>query len=338
MFIAIMVLQIKGTTSPWNVIITYSQLVVNVLMYDIYLSRSISCYIGTKMTVVIITILGITNLDFFRLVIPPLCISPSLKTIDTLFFDYIIALYPILLTIMLFTLIELHDHNCKIVAILSQRLQRIFHTRWDGKQSILSTFATFLLLSYSKLLFVSCNFLFAVQSYMYNSTGDLIPASTVLLHDPNIPYFKSKHILYIFIALSVVTIFILLPPLILLLYPTSLFRRLYSHAMDFNDGIFFTWSWTHSKAGTIWNWRYIWLQATLSTLHTTEGWIGLDGEFLTVLIALCCPQSDSDLKWFITVTSTFYSNLCSWLPSHTKTSGWKTLMNGFWQSLESIAA
>ena len=296
MFTAIMVLRIKGTTSPWNVIITYSQLVVNVLMYDVYLSRSISCYIGTKMTVVIITILGITNLDFFRLVIPPLCISSSLKTIDTLFFDYIIALYPILLTIMLFTLIQLHDHNCKIVAMLSQPLQRIFHMRWDGKQSILSTFATFLLLSYSKLLFVSCNFLFAVQSYMYNSTGDLIPDSIVLLHDPNIPYLKYEHAPYILTALLVVTIFILSPPLILLLYPTRLFRRLLSCCG------FQRWDILHMIMDTFQGWYKDGTEGTydyrpLSALYMLLR-VGLVGEFLTV-IALS-PQSNGDLKWFIT--------------------------------------
>ena len=34
---------------------------------------------------------------------------------STLFFDYIIALYPILMTILVYALIELYDHNCKII-------------------------------------------------------------------------------------------------------------------------------------------------------------------------------------------------------------------------------
>ena len=155
MFITIMVLQIKGTASPYNIIITYSQLVVNALVYDTSLNNHISCYIGDKVTVIIITILGLSNLDFLRLIIPPLCISSSLKAIDTLFFDYIVALYPILMTMLVYALIELHDHNCRIVIVLSlplQKLNHYFHGRWNPKQSILSTLATFLLLSYSKLL------------------------------------------------------------------------------------------------------------------------------------------------------------------------------------------
>ena len=240
MFVVITVLQIKGTASPWNIIITYSQLTVNALMYNVHLRSLIECYVGKRVNTALITILGVSNLDFLRLVIPPLCISSSLKAINTLFFDYIIALYPILMTILVYALIELHDHNCKIVVILSLPLRKFYRCcqgRWDPKQSILSTFATFLLLSYSKLLFVSCNFLFAVQSY--NSTGNLVPDSTILLYDPNFPYFKPKHVPYIIIALSVITVFIFLPPLLLLLYPTRLFKRLLT-CCGFDDGTFFT--------------------------------------------------------------------------------------------------
>ena len=150
-------------------------------------------YIGKKVTLFLITILGVSNLDFFHLIIPPLCISSSLKAINTLFFDYITALSPIIMTILVYALIE---RNCRVVDIASVPLRKVYHCfqgRWDPKQSLLSTFATFLLLSYSKLLFVSCNFLMTVQSY--NSTDGPLPNSSVLLYDPNIHYFTSEHIL-----------------------------------------------------------------------------------------------------------------------------------------------
>ena len=220
MFVIIMVLRIKGTASPWNIIITYSQLVVYALIYDVYLRNHVQCYVGKKIAVVLITILGVLNLDFLCLIIPPLCISSSLTNIHTLFFDYIIALYPILITVLVYALIEFHDRNCDVITIVSLPLQKLYHRfqgRWNPKQSILSTFATFLLLSYSK------NFLITVQSY--NSTGDLIPDSSVLLYDPNVPYFKSKHTPYIIVSLTVIS-FIFPPPLFLFLYPTRPFRKL----------------------------------------------------------------------------------------------------------------
>ena len=124
-------------------------------------------------------------------------------------------------------MIELYDRNCKAVVALSKPLRKIYghlNVRCDPKQSILSTFATFLLLSYSKLLFVSSNFLYAIQ--LYNNTGDLVPNSTVLLFDPSILFFHSQHIPYTVVALSTITVFILLPPLLLLLYPTHLFKTM----------------------------------------------------------------------------------------------------------------
>ena len=297
LFVVIMVLQIKGTASPWNIIITYSQLVVNTLMYDAHISNHIQCYFGKRVNTLLITVLGVTNLDFLHLVIPPLCISTSLTAIHTLFFDYIIALYPILMTIFVYALIELYDCNCKIIIILSYPLQTLCRyccRRWDPKQSILSTFATFLLLSYSKLLFVSCNFLFAVQSY--NSTDAIIPNSTVLLYDPNIPFFQSKHTPYIIIALSVITIFILLPSLLLLLYPTCLFRRLLTRCG------FQRWDILHMIMDTFQGWYKDGTEGTrdyrsLSALYMLLR-VGLVGEFLTVIhLSL---QSGGKLKWFAT--------------------------------------
>ena len=296
MLVVIMVLQIKGTASPWNIIITYSQLVVNAVMYDAYLHSHIECYIGKKVTLLLITILGVSNLDFFRLVIPPLCISSSLKAINTLIIDYITALYPILMTILVYALIELHAHNCRVVAIMSMPLQKLYHCfngRWDPKQSILSTFATFLLLSYSKLLFVSCNFLISVRSY--NSTGDLVPNSTVLLYDPNIPYFKFEHIPYIITALLAL-IFILLPPLSMLLYPTRLFRRLLTCCG------FRRWDILHMIMDTFQGWYKDGTEGTydyrsLSALYMILR-IGLLGECLTVIAV--SPQTRVTSKWYIT--------------------------------------
>ena len=297
LFMVIMVFQIKGTASPWNIIITYSQLVVHALMYDVYLRNRIECYIGKKVTIFIITILGVSNLDFLRLAIPPLCISSSLTAINTLFFDYIIALYPILITILVYALIELHDRNCKVVIVLSMPLRKLyhyFHGRWDPKQSILSTFATFLVLSYSKLLFVSCSFLFAVQSY--NSTGDLVPNGTVLLYDSNVPYFKSKHTPYIIIALSVITVFILLPPFFLLLYPTRLFRGLLTCCG------FRRWDILHMIMDTFQGWYKDGTEGTydyrsLSALYMLLR-MALVGEFLTLIVL--SPRGSGSLKWFIT--------------------------------------
>ena len=226
MYLMVILFQIKGTSSPFNVTITYTRLCINAFMNGNGLRLRLLCFLDPNLTIVILTFFGVWNLDFLRFVIPPLCISKSFKSIDSLLFDHIIALYPIALTLFIYVSIELHDRNFWIVAYLTipvKKLFKLLHVDWNPKTTILNTCATFLLLAYSKLLFVSINLLIAVHSF--NSSGEMIPNSTVLLYDPAVRFFHSEHIPYVVLALSVIVIFILLPPLLLLLYPAQFFRK-----------------------------------------------------------------------------------------------------------------
>ena len=222
MYLIVIILQIKGASSPLNVIITYSQLFINGLKYGSGLHRRLLCFIGKDLTKFIIAIFGIWNLDFFHVYIPPLCVSQSLTTISILLFDYIIALYPFLLTGIVLICVKLHDKNFKIIVVLSFPLRKLFKSlNWNPRKSILSTFVTFFLLVYSRFLYVSINFLFVTKSY--NCNGSTGPA--VLLYDPSIRFLHSEHIPYAIFVFSVIVIFVLLPPLLLLVYPTRLFRK-----------------------------------------------------------------------------------------------------------------
>ena len=236
--------QIKGTSSPFNVIIMYGQLATVGLKLGGNLNTRLVCYIGRTFTTVVITTLGVFNLDFFHKVIPPLCISPSFKSINILIFDYIIASYPLLLTIFIYVCIEVCDRYHVTTFSSCRNLIKICHPSWNPKRTILATFATFLLLSYSKFLFTSLHLLLASRSY--NSRGERV-SSAQLFYDPTITFLHSEHIPYAVIALLVILIFNILPPLLLLFYPTSIFRKclmclrfqrwdILSHIMDIFQG------------------------------------------------------------------------------------------------------
>ena len=290
--------KIKAASCPLNIIITYSQLVVNAIMFDTGLRDRMICVFGKGGTKVVLLLLGLSNLDFFNVVIPPFCISSSVKRVDTYLIDYIIALFPLMMTVCVYLLIELHDRNYRIVVILGYPLRRINRCFPNCKQSIINAFVTFLLLSYSKLLFVSCKFLMAVQSY--NDNGELIPNSTVLLYDPNIFFFKSNHIPYVITALSILVIFVFMPPLLLLLYPTRLFRKVVDCCgfrrwdvlhmiMDAFQGWY--------KDGTEGRRDYRQLSALYMLLR-----IALVGEYLTLIHLFVQSEGDSVLKWYVTGT------------------------------------
>ena len=222
LYVLFIPLQINGASSPFNVIFTYSQLVVIGMKLDSTLTSYIVCVVGQRFTNMLMTAIGFLNLDFFHLFLPPSCVSNSMKAIDTIFFDYIIAIYPMFLTLFFFLCIKLYDRNNILITMLVYPLRR-FRTNWSPTQTILKTFTTFFLLSFSKMFLISINLTLVVQPY--NARGEVIRNSTVLLYDPSIMAFHSKHIPYVILAISTTVFFILVPILTLLLYPTRCFRK-----------------------------------------------------------------------------------------------------------------
>ena len=225
MYLILVPLQLSATSSPFNVTITYIQLVVFAFKFRATLESRVVCAFGEKFTKVILTIIDIWNLDYFHHFLSPTCVTHSGKALQILLFDYAIAIYPLVLTAIILLCLELHDRNCRVVVILSSPLRlysMLFRNDWNPKRRILNTSATFFLLSYSKLLFVSIVLLLPIQSY--NSQGSVISNSTVLLYDPTIKFFHAEHIPYAVLAL-VTLVVLLLHPLFLLLYPLRSFKR-----------------------------------------------------------------------------------------------------------------
>ena len=94
--------------------------------------------------------------------------------------------------------------------------------RVNPSASLINAFATFLVLSYSKLAVTSI--LLLTPTYLYNQTGHHV--SNVLIYDGTLGFFiDGKNILAIFIFI----IFVVLPPLLLLLYPWRHFQRFLSY-------------------------------------------------------------------------------------------------------------
>ena len=184
MYIAFILLQIKGTSSPLNITVIYIQLGVLGYRLSGTLHTKLVCSFGHSVATVVVSVLSILNMDFFREFLPPICVllSKSLKSIHVLLFDYLVTIYPLFPTILIFLGLDFYDRNFKLFVLISYPIKRFlnyFHGSWDPKRNILNVYVTFFLLSYTKLLFVSISLLVAVNSY--NKRGEL--TSTVLLYD-----------------------------------------------------------------------------------------------------------------------------------------------------------
>ena len=168
------------------------------------------------------TLYGIWNLDFFRLVIPPICLP--LNTMHIIALDYLVAVYPLFLLICFYVLLTAHDRGCWLVV----RLWRPFlwctarlRQHWNIRHSIIDAFATFLLLSHIKLLNTSLDLLTPIK--IRNMHG--LWVGYFLYHDATIEYMGPQHRFYASLAIFVFIVGILFPVVLLLLYLMQWFQK-----------------------------------------------------------------------------------------------------------------
>ena len=174
----------------------------------------------------LVSLYGVWNLDFFRLVYTPFALHSSVNTLQVLALDYAVAAYPLFLIVATYILVELYDHNFRIAVWLWKPFHYCFacyRRQWDIRTSLIDTFATFFLLSYVKFLSVSFDLLIPV--YLYNVKGDTV-REKYLYYDGTIEYFGKQHLPYAILAIVILILVNILPLVLLLIYPCQCFQKL----------------------------------------------------------------------------------------------------------------
>ncbi len=168
------------------------------------------------------TILGIWNLDFFRLLKLDICFPLSLLTVISL--DVLIALYPFVLILLTHTMMSLYGRNFKLIKIICKvpvfLATKFFTRNWDIKMSTIDAFVTFILLSHVKLLNVSFDLLVPVKLHSLESGNQ----KYVLYMDSSLQYFSNAHLWYAIPAVLILVILIL-HVIMLFLYPFAFFQK-----------------------------------------------------------------------------------------------------------------
>ena len=172
---------------------------------------------------VIFAFYGVWNLDFFRTLYPDLCLRVTPLTAIVL--DYVIAFYPLLLILVTYLLSDLHSKGCRAIVTVWRPFQRCFvrfRRKWDMTLSMIDVFATFLYLTYMRIMSVSFDLLVFVEPR--NSTGHAL--GKYLYYDAEVEFFGPEHRVYGVLAIIALAVFNILPIVILLLYPMGCFQRL----------------------------------------------------------------------------------------------------------------
>lgn len=168
----------------------------------------------------------IWNLDFFTFLVPRYCLSANLTPLHVLSLSYLTPMYTLGLVVFVYILIQLHSRGCRLLVIIWRPFQVVLRKcfwDFDPLDSIVGTFATVLLLSYSKILQVSFRLLSPVKLGIASAHTKII--SNAVYYDPTLKYLSGGHLPFVCLAVVILCVFSLLPLLFLALYPLRSFQR-----------------------------------------------------------------------------------------------------------------
>ena len=225
-YIVVVAFRISATSPLMNGFVLVSQVIaapsfVRITIFALDLSEKFIYY--ELPARIFFTLYGIWNLDFFRTLIPPICLP--VDTLTTIAMDYAVALYPLVLIVITYIFIELHAHNCRLIVLVWKPFHWClarFRRQWNMKRSVIDAFATFLLLSYFKLLSISFSLL--IPTYLHNVNG-VRKGTSYLYYDATVEAYGEKHRPYAILAIMILLVFIFLPLVLLILYPLSCFQK-----------------------------------------------------------------------------------------------------------------
>ena len=171
----------------------------------------------------IATLYGFWNLDFFRGdILPEVCIN--VIPLHILVLDYLVAVYPMLLMAVAYTVVQLHDSGFRPLLYMWKPFHRYFvrfRRQWGIQTTIMDAFVTFFFLSTTKLFSVSFDLLIGTSLY----TRDGKVYSWQLYYNPNIKYFGTQHLPYALLAIGILTVFIIFPTSLLIFYQCKPYQR-----------------------------------------------------------------------------------------------------------------
>ena len=230
LYIIVVVFHVSVTTPPLNVFVLFCHLTVYIVRLEpdlYYFVDEIGGFTHVLLKVML-AFCGFWNLDFFRPIIHPFCISPNMKSLHAFALEYIEAFYPLTLIVITYICIKMHDHSFRPVVLLWKPFRRCFvyfRRHCDPEGSIINAFATFFLLSFTKILFVSFNLLYAVRPQLVNRNGTQLNSNLVMYYDSTVECFSKEHLPFAVISICVGLVFIAFPTFLLILYPTRVFRK-----------------------------------------------------------------------------------------------------------------
>ena len=214
--VVIFIFRINILSPQLNCVVVICQIVTTQIFLRGFINRDHDPYIRFFATVY-----GIWNLDFFRTIIPPICLP--LGPLYVVLLDYLVAFYPLVLLLTLYNFMRAYQRNVRLVVCLFKPLVRVslcFKRQWDIKSSFIDAFASFIVLSFMKTLTTSADLLICVNVRDIHSNWK----GHYLYIDPSYTYFGRDHLPFAICAIVLSSVWIVFGIGLLLLYPMQWFQ------------------------------------------------------------------------------------------------------------------
>ena len=227
-FICVTIFNINITTGPLFCYIVFSQIFLISLKQNLYLYEYMQTHVSMHLQVMLkisVAIYQILSLDYVLPVIPPFCVSQRLSELQVQLLRFVPVTFPILLVIIIFVLMELHARNCRVIHTLWKPFSIILDkTAITGvtNNSVIHAFASFIFLANSYVFTTFTNLFDDVM--IHGEDGNMYKHSLFL--DPTLEWFGYHHIQFIMVSSAPLFIFTLLPSLLHIIYPTSIYEYL----------------------------------------------------------------------------------------------------------------
>ena len=227
-FIVIVVFNLTIISPASNAFLFFSQITANsdsVIFSTLLTESAFGRTIGSIIVKTFFSLYNIWNLDILRAFSPSICLQAQLNTLYVIFLDFISSLYPLLLLLVTYVLIQLYDRNFRVIVWLWKPFQfcmKKYHDKFEPRTSLIDAFASFLVLSYTKILAVSFRLL--RNAFVYDIHGNIL--KTVFYYNGNINMFQGIHLPFGIISLLLLVTIVAAPPILLLFYQFKWFQKL----------------------------------------------------------------------------------------------------------------
>ena len=230
-YLTIMKLRINIVSGPMLGYVIFCQAHINIIhihpnIWRVLLTRSEN-FIHFWNTFILLPLTGIWNVNFFAMFIPHLCYGCSFNYLTGLLIQYLSVLYIFILVSLGFLIDSLNLKTklssvrlCRAMMLLFVRFQR----DWSLSDSAIHALATFSALFVTKVFAISVQLLSTTK--VHNINGTLV--KQVLIFEPSIEALSPQYAPYAIAAYIPISIFVLMPALLLCLYPSRHFQNLLS--------------------------------------------------------------------------------------------------------------